>query len=108
KKVLFKLKMLAFGLIVLAIFSVAVMLLWNWLIPEIFGLPIISFWQALGLLALSRILFGGFVKGGCNKRKKIKNHLRERWQKMTPEERKACFERRNKFWGKWEEEKPPA
>ena len=40
--------------------GVVVQWLWNWLLPEIFGLPRITFWQALGLLALSRILFGGF------------------------------------------------
>jgi hypothetical protein len=38
--------------------------LWNWLLPEIFGLRQITFWQALGLLALCRILFGGFGRGG--------------------------------------------
>jgi len=37
-----------------------VQLLWNWLLPEILSVRAISFWQALGLLALSRILFGGF------------------------------------------------
>ena len=39
-----------------------VRLLWNWLVPPIFGWSPITFWQALGLLALSRILFGG--RGG--------------------------------------------
>lgn len=38
--------------------------LWNWLLPELFGWPVVSFWQALGLLVLSRILFGGFGMGG--------------------------------------------
>jgi hypothetical protein len=33
------------------------MWLWNWLMPSIFGLPFITFWQALGLNALSAILF---------------------------------------------------
>lgn len=36
-----------------------VQLLWNWLLPTLFGWPAVTFWQALGLLALSRILFGG-------------------------------------------------
>ena len=39
-----------------------VRLLWNWLLPPLFGWRQITFWQALGLLALCRILFGGF---GC-------------------------------------------
>jgi len=37
-----------------------VKLLWNWLLPPLFGWPQVTFWQALGLLALCRILFGGF------------------------------------------------
>jgi hypothetical protein len=37
-----------------------VMSLWNWLLPALFGLPAITFWQGLGLLLLCRILFGGF------------------------------------------------
>jgi hypothetical protein len=36
-----------------------VRLLWNWLAPSLFGLPMLTFWQALGVLALCRILFGG-------------------------------------------------
>ena len=47
-------------LVVAAGFSAAVMLLWNWLIPAIFGLSAISFWQALGILILSKLLFGSF------------------------------------------------
>ena len=46
-------------IIVIAGFGQAVLQLWNWLMPTIFGLPAISFWQALGLLGLSWILFGG-------------------------------------------------
>jgi hypothetical protein len=38
--------------------------LWNWLMPMLFGLPEVTFWQAVGILALSRILFGGFGMGG--------------------------------------------
>ena len=36
-----------------------VMHLWNWLLPPLFGWRMLGFWQALGLLALCRILFGG-------------------------------------------------
>ena len=38
--------------------------LWNWLLPELFGFPQLSYWQALGLLALCRILFGNIGRGG--------------------------------------------
>jgi len=75
-----------------------VMLLWNWLAPALFGLRFITFWQALGLLALCRILFGGFGLGGGghrNSRRRMEGRIRERvrermaerWEKMTPEER---------------------
>ena len=63
-----------------------VMLLWNWLVPAIIGWKLISFWQAVGLLALCRILFGGH--GGAFRRfKDRRRKMRERWEKMTPEER---------------------
>ncbi len=41
-----------------------VMLLWNWLLPPLFNLPEITLLQGFGLLALCRILFGGWGKGG--------------------------------------------
>ena len=62
------------------------MRLWNWLAPALFGLRTISFWQALGLLALCRILFGGFGLGGGSPRSII-GRMRERWEQMTNEER---------------------
>src|SRR4051812_49237895 len=57
---------LAIGGIVLFAFlgGAIVMLLWNWLLPPLFGWPVVTFWQALGLLALCRILFGGFGRHG--------------------------------------------
>lgn len=75
-----------------------VMLLWNWLAPTLFGLQLITFWQAIGLLALCRILFGGFGLGGGghrNSRRRMEGRIRERvrermaerWEQMTPEER---------------------
>ena len=44
--------------------GILVQWLWNWLLPDIFGLRRVTFWEALGLLALCRILFGGFGKSG--------------------------------------------
>src|SRR6266699_3656751 len=63
-----------------------VMLLWNWLAPALFGLRQVTFWQALGLLALCRILFGGFGFGGGGHRNS-RRRMAERWEQMTPEER---------------------
>ncbi len=70
-----------FALIVIAGFGQAVFQLWNMLMPEIFGLPKIGFWQAVGLLALSWILFGGWRGWGGRRAWRP-----EPWQ-MTPEQR---------------------
>ena len=59
--------------------------LWNWLLPGLFGWRQISFWQALGLLALCRILFGGFGRG--HRRSNYRRRMAEHWERMTPEER---------------------
>ena len=47
---------LVLAFIFAAIFALPLMLLWNWLMPVIFGLPIIGFWQAFGLMFLSRLV----------------------------------------------------
>lgn len=67
-------------------FSFVVMVLWNHLMPAIFGLHAISFWQALGLLVLSKILFGGF-RGRPGFGPPWRQRMMERWEQMTPEER---------------------
>lgn len=71
------------------------MLLWNWLMPGIFSLPEINFWQAVGLLVLCKILFGGIGGGHHGHHGHChgdKNKLRERWENMTPEERQRIVE----------------
>ena len=80
------LKFLLFVVLAAAVFSFVVMELWNRLMPVIFGLHAIGFWQSLGLLVLSKILFGGFHGrhgfGGDWRMRMI-----QRWEQMTPEER---------------------
>lgn len=76
------------------VFGWIVMLLWNWLMPQIFGLPVISFWQAVGLLVLCKILFGNVGghhghHGMCHGER---NKLRERWERMSPEERQRIMD----------------
>ncbi|MBG50178.1 MAG: hypothetical protein CML05_17980 [Pseudozobellia sp.] len=44
----------------LLLFGYGFMYLWNWLMPDIFGLKTITYWQAVGILVLAKILFGGF------------------------------------------------
>jgi hypothetical protein len=53
------LRVAAFGALALALFGFVVMALWNAVLPAVTGLHAITFIQALGLLVLSRILFGG-------------------------------------------------
>jgi hypothetical protein len=74
---------LAIGL--LALFGWVVMLLWNWLMPEIFGLKRLDYWKAWGLLALCTILFKGFGSGGSGGRsdRKRRKHLR-RYMREDP------------------------
>jgi len=69
-----------------------VKLLWNWLLPPLFGWRTITFWQAFGILALCRILFGhhGWHRSG---RDRIRNRMSERWQNMTPEQRERMRSR---------------
>lgn len=64
-----------------------VMRLWNWLLPPIFGWRLITFWQAVGLLALCRILFGGVSGRGYHRSNWRGRRMAERWERMTPEER---------------------
>ena len=64
-----------------------VMLLWNRILPPLFGWRTVTFWQALGLLALCRILFGGWGGGSGGGKGRMRHRMRERWEKMTPEER---------------------
>jgi hypothetical protein len=87
------------GLVAIAGFGAIVMLLWNWLVPDIFGWTAISFWQALGLLILSKILFGGFggrhLTGARGAARENRNAIREKWMKMSDEERKEFIKKRH-------------
>lgn len=88
--------------ILLALLSYVFMRLWNWLIPDIFGLKMINYWQAMGLFVLAKIAFSGFRIRGF-KRKKYWN-MEERLAGMSEDE-KECFKRemreRCKKWSKF-------
>lgn len=75
-------------LVLVALVSYLFMNLWNWLMPALFGLRLITFWQALGLLILGKILFGGFRgRPGWRGPMRWRSGMRWRWEQMTPEER---------------------
>jgi hypothetical protein len=81
-------------LLFIAVGGEVVKYLWNWLLPPMFGWREITFWQAVGLLALSRILFGGhgFSRSGVRRRmsdrmaERMAQRMGQRWDQMTPEE----------------------
>jgi hypothetical protein len=70
----------------IAIGGEIVLHLWNWLLPSLFGWRQITFWQAVGILVLCRILFGGFGRRGFY-RSNFRRRIAERWKRRTPEER---------------------
>jgi hypothetical protein len=87
KRILFIAPLAIVGMAIFAwIGGELVMHLWNWLLPTLFGWRQITFWQGLGLLALCRILFGGFGGRGFH-RSNFRRRMAERWERMTPEER---------------------
>ncbi|MCB0704829.1 MAG: hypothetical protein KDC34_05940 [Saprospiraceae bacterium] len=98
--------LLAGGLIA----GLIVMLLWNALLPSILGVTTISLIQALGLLILSRILFGGFPgrrgsHGGHSRHRHWREKMKEKWHNMSEEEREAFKERYPwKKFASWKEE----
>jgi hypothetical protein len=98
KKMIF-IPFLALG--ALALISYIVMLLWNALIPVIFHLGVISFWQALGLLILSKILFGFGGHGGRRGGAWMRRGMEARFEKMSPEDRERFKEQMRSRCGDW-------
>lgn len=79
----------------LIFFAVAliVMWLWNCILPEILGVKIINYYQAMGILLLSKILFGGFNgKFGQGMHDMKERHMQNRMEGMTPEEKEKFKE----------------
>ncbi len=72
--------------------------LWNWLLPSLFGWRQVTFWQALGILTLCRILFGGLGSHGSG-RSKFRRRMDERFGHMTPEERERFRQRMRERFG---------
>jgi hypothetical protein len=101
------LAMLAMAAIFLLV-CLVVMNLWNGLLPDLFGVKTITFWQAAGLLILSRLLFAGFRGGSRFHGSHWRHRMRERWDRMTPEEREKFRGQMRTWCGRGDVEPPPA
>jgi hypothetical protein len=90
RRIFHVLRVVAIVIIAFTVFGFVVTHLWNYLMPALFGLHSITFWQAVGLIILGRLLFGGFRPGfgGAPWRRR----MMERWEQMTPEEREKFRE----------------
>ncbi|MGH7997524.1 MAG: hypothetical protein ACREFX_14350 [Opitutaceae bacterium] len=88
-------------LAVLAVLSLAVMGLWNGVAVPVLGMKSVTYWQALGLLVLSRILFGGLPgrRGGFGP--PWRRRFMERWQSLPPEDREKWREEMRHRFGDW-------
>ncbi len=102
-----------FAVVFIGLMGYVVMRLWNTTLPLIIqGVSAITFWQALALLLLSRLLFGGF-RGPWNKpgfggfnRDQWKSRMAERWQQLTPEQRERMRQRWGRRCGSDDEARP--
>lgn len=82
-------KVLVVVAIAVAVFGYAVMSLWNWLVPGLVGWHTLSFAQAVGVLILCRLLFGGFGRHGGHWRHRA---MQARYESLSPEERERLRE----------------
>jgi hypothetical protein len=86
------------------VFTGIIMLLWNAILPAVLHVGAISFWQAMGILALSKILFGGFrgrrhFGGGWQ----WKRQMYVKWQNMTDEEREKMKDQFQCYGRRWQQ-----
>lgn len=100
--------LLVWAIVIPAAASGLILLLWNALMPALFGLVTIGFWQAAGLFLLCQVLSGGFafglflLAGGIHSIYYHHNRAaHERWKNMTDAERREAFLQRMARFGQW-------
>jgi hypothetical protein len=89
------------AIVAVLVFSGVVMLLWNNVLAQVTNVSTITFVQALGILVLSKILFGGFRGGWGGRRYYWKQRMTQKWNNMTPEEREKFKQEWQKRCGGW-------
>jgi len=87
------------AILFLAVMGFVAMSLWNGLTPALFGWKPIGYWQAVGLMILARLLFGGF-RGAGGRSGHWRHRMMERCEQMTPEERERFRQAFNDRWGR--------
>lgn len=93
------LKGIVFVTLLVVLFGTATMLLWNWLVPELFNGPVVTFAQTIGLLLLTKILFWSVGGKGCHHhRGSERPYWKKRWESMTPEDRERLKNRMKEKW----------
>lgn len=99
KRGVWVLKFLVFGVVMLGLLGLVTQQLWNWLIPQLFAGPVVTFWQALGLILLSKIFFWSFGKGGhSGHRPGWGYYWSQKWKGMSPEERERLKQKMKEKW----------
>jgi len=85
--------------VAIALYIFIVMELWNWLMPKLFELTTISYWEAGGIVLLCKLLFGGGGKGKCKPSRDSKRHwktsLKEKLQQKCEHQKTTNYEQSN-------------
>ena len=100
-------KCAAFALVGYLILGFVTQVLWNWLVPTLFNGPVITYWQSLGLLALSKILLWGFHKKHHSNHKPNpywNKRFQEKLSTLDPSEREAFKQKMKEKWCRWEQQ----
>jgi len=103
------LKYATMAIVFMLVMGYVVMFLWNWIMPDLLGLPLLTFWKALGLLLLAKLLFGfggGHDKGHWKGKKESfwKERMKDKMAGMSEEERVKYRAKMSECWQKYLDE----
>ena len=101
------LKVIVIVTIATSLLTFIFMTLWNWLIPPLFRGPVVTFWQALGLLLLSKIMLFGVRGRPGGPPWHWRRRMMERWEQMSTEERERFRQGLQKGWNPFGPFGPP-